>query len=262
MTQSNTVYTSNLSRKGALLDETLVVLGQSHAGVSLETIRARILDEDLLQKTTRVTRQGIWEEIRGRYLTDDRILAPLARMVTRSQHHATARLVLFFEFCQSEPLLRDTVQQYIHPRYLSGFSGVGKSDIQKFFDELSLEHPEITDWSPQTRGKVVSNILSILRDFGLLEGTQRKTFARLYVPLPAFVYVLYRLRDQGLVAAPAIVEADAWRLFLLEREDVIELLEESTAEGHCVFKHQGDVMDLEWAYPNLEACVEALTGKA
>jgi hypothetical protein len=259
---SPVAYTSNLSRKGALLDETLVVLAQIQAGDSLETVRARILDEDLLHKTTRSTREAVWKVIRAQYLQNDGILSPLARMVTRSQQHATARLVLFYEFCQSEPLLRDTTLHCIYPRYLAGFSGVSKPDIQKFFDDLTPEHPEIADWSPQTRGKVVSNILSILRDFGLLEGTQRKTFARLYVPLPAFVYVLYRLRDEGLEAALAIVGADAWRLFLLEREDVLNLLEECTAEGHCIFKHRGDVMDLEWVYSNLEACVEAITGEA
>ncbi len=257
----NPVYTSNLSSKGALVDESLAVLREIDGGYSLDEVRERTLEQDLLQKTTQATRQTVWKKVYGRYLTDQDLVAPLAQMVTHSHHASTSRLVLFYEFCRSEPLLHDTVLQCVYPRYLDGFSGVSKSDVQTFFDELVLGHPEITDWSPQTRDKVVSNILSILRDFGLLEGTQRKTFARLYVPLPAFVYVLYRLRDQALTSAPAAVNAETWRLFLLEREDVIDLLEESTAEGHCTFKHQADVMDLDWTYPTLEACVEALTGQ-
>lgn len=261
MALPDTVYTSNLSRKGALLDESLVVLSRIDAGESPDRVREKILDEDLLHKTTRITRQGVWEEIRSRYLTNPELTPTLARLVTHAPDHATARLVLFYSFCQSEPLLRDVVLDCVYPRYQAGFSGVSKADVQTYFDDLASKHPEISAWSPQTRDKVVSNFLSILRDFGLLTGTQRKTFTRLFVPLPFFVYVLYRMRDQCLVAAPQVVEAEDWCLFLLERDEVIDLLEEASSRGHCTFKHQADVMDLVWVHPTLEACVEALTGQ-
>jgi hypothetical protein len=255
------IYTSNLSRKGALVDESLIVLARINAGESLESIRQEVLEEDLLQKTTRATRHGVWKEIRSRYLNDDEIAPPLARFVAHNQNPTTIRLALLFEFCQSDHLLRDTILGCIYPRYEGGFSGVGKGEIQAFFDQLAPEHPEVTTWSPQTRDKVVSNILSILRDFGLLEGTQRKQFARLYIPIEAFVYALYRQRDRGAVTAPEVVESDDWRLFLLDRNDVLALLTEASSAGHVVFKHQADVMDLAWTYPTLEACVEALVGK-
>ena len=259
MTLADAVYTTNLSRKGALLDETLTVLSYVEAGESVEAVRRRVLADDLLLKTTLATRQGIWEEIRSRYMSDGELLPPLARMVVQAPDRITQRLVLFYEYCLSEPLLRDTVLGCIYPRYAAGFSGIGKAEIQQFFDEKLPAHPEIATWSPQTRDKVVSNILSILRDFGLLAGTQRKQFARLYVPLPAFVYVLHRRRSQGRITAPAVLNDEVWHLFFLERGDLTPLLEEASAQGHCIFKHQADVMDLEWVYPSLEACVAAIT---
>jgi len=44
-------YTSALSSKGALLEETLVVLGQIDQGRSIEDVRTMVVDQDLLGKT-------------------------------------------------------------------------------------------------------------------------------------------------------------------------------------------------------------------
>ena len=93
-----------------------------------------------------------------------------------------------------------------------------------------------------------------------MEGTQRKQFIHVYVPLPAFVYVLYRLAGDGMVTAREIIDALDWRLFLLEPDNVIDLLEEATTAGHCIFKRRGDILSLDFTYPSLEACVEALAG--
>jgi hypothetical protein len=190
-------------------------------------------------------------------------------MVVRAPDGQTQKLVLFYELCRSTPLLQDTTTECVYPRYAEGFSGIDKSVVQQYFDEVSAAHPEIAEWSPQTRDKVVSNTLTVLRDFGLLEGTQRKTFCRLYVPSAAFVYVLYRLAGDGLTAPRQVLEARDWRLFFLEQPDVVLLLDEASAAGHCTFKHRGDVYSLELHYlsaeegsgaaPSLEACVAALT---
>lgn len=262
-------YTGALSSKGALLNETLAVLRQINQGHSIKDVRTRVVEQDLLGKTSRSTRRTEWENIHRRYLTDTDHARTLARMVVHAPDRQTQKLVLFYELCRSTPLLRDTTIECVYPRYTEGFSGIDKSDIQQYFEEIAPAHPEIADWSPQTREKVISNILTVLRDFGLLEGTQRKTFSRLYVPLPAFVYVLYQLASDGLTAPRRILEARDWRLFFLEREDVILLLDEATVAGHCTFKHRGDVYTLDLHYqsaeegsaaaPSLEACVETLT---
>jgi len=252
-------YTSTLSSKGALLEETLIVLRQIDQGRSIEGVRTMVVDQDLLGKTSESTRRTEWKKIRRRYLSDSNHARTLARMVVHAPDRQTQKLVLFYELCRSTPLLRDTTIECVYPRYANGFSGIDKTVIQEYFVELSAEHPEIAEWSPQTRDKVISNTLTVLRDFGLLEGSQRKTFSRLYVPSPAFVYALYRLAGDGLMAARPIVEAPDWQLFFLEQPEVIMLLDEASAAGHCTFKHRGDVYSLDLAYQSLEACVEALT---
>jgi hypothetical protein len=260
-TASTPTYSSALSGKGSLLEETLIVLRQIDQGHSMEQIRAMVIEQDLLGKTMQGTREAVWKNIHARYLSDRDHAHTLARMVVHAPDRQTEKLVLFYEFCLSSPLLYDVTVECIYSRYAAGYSGIDKAIIQQYFDEIAAIHPELTDWSPQTREKVVSNILTVLRDFGLLQGTQRKKFSRLYVPLAAFVYVLYCLAVDGATVPNQVLEARDWRLFFLEQADVIVLLDEATTAGHCTFKHQGDVHTLELHYPSLEACVEALATK-
>jgi len=219
------------------------------------------LEHDLLGKLTRNTRKAVWKRIHARYLSDGNRVRTLARMVVHAPDRRTRRLVLFYEFCRSTLVLRDVTIECVYPRYAAGYTGIDRAIVQQHFDDISVAHPELTKWSPQTRDKVISNILTILRDFGLLRGTQRKQFARLYVPLPAFVYVLYRLAGDGITAPQQVLGARDWKLFFLEQADVIVLLDEATAAGHCTFKRQGNVYTLDLRYPSLEACVEALSGQ-
>lgn len=70
-----------------------------------------------------------------------------------------------------------------------------------------------------------------------------------------------RLATDGVTAPRQLLDAKDWQLLFLERADVVVLLDEATAAGHCTFKHQGDVYTLDLRYPSLEVCVEALTTK-
>jgi len=258
---STPAYSSALSSKAALIDETLTILREIDHGHSPDEVRAWVMERDLLGKETMRTRESAWEHVHARYLADERRRHLVARMVVRAPDRATQKLVLFYELCRSSLLLRDTMLGCVYPRYAAGFSSISKADIQQYFDSITEQHPELKEWSPQTRAKVVSNILTILRDFGLLQGTQRRHFVHLHVPLAAFVYVLYRLAEDGLTTPQALLGAKDWRIFFLDRSDVLHLLDEATVTGHCTFKHQGDVYTLNLHYPSLEACVEALTGK-
>ena len=179
-------------------------------------------------------------------------------MIVHAPERQTKKLVLFYELCQSTPILRDTTIRCVYPRYTAGYSAISKGDIQSYFDDIVPEHPELTEWSPQTRDKVAGNILTTLRDFGMLEGTQHKRFDRMYVPLPAFVYVLYRLMENGPVTPHCLLNTDDWQLLFLDQSDIVSLLDEAAVAGHCTFRHRGDIYTLDLRYPSLEVCVEAL----
>ena len=104
----------------------------------------------------------------------------------------------------------------VYDRYEAGFSGIEIADLQTWLDVDSTKHPEVNDWSPQTRKKVLSNILTVLRDFGLMTGVNRKTFERIYVPVVLAGYILYSLKTSLEQFGPRpVIEAPDWKLFFL-----------------------------------------------
>jgi hypothetical protein len=258
--ESDRTYSSNLSSKAALVSETEQVLLEYNNCHDLSTVRSLVIEYNLLLKRTESTRKRVWGTIYGRYFSDRpaAVIDALASIAAsalpqRDRHH-----ILFYELAQGKPLVYDLTTDCLYGLYERGRSSVTKEDIQAWLDQAEAQgHKEITGWSPQTRDKVASNYLTIARDFGLLEGTQRKTFNRVFVPVSTFVYVLYRLKDQGFNAR-AIVESRIWRLFLMDARDVGLLLEEATRAGYVTFQQAGDIYSLTFHYADTVEVVDEL----
>ena len=70
MCSSTPTYSSGLSSKGALLEETLAIFRQIDQGRDIEQVRTMVLEQDLLGKTTQSTRESVWKRIHSRYLGD------------------------------------------------------------------------------------------------------------------------------------------------------------------------------------------------
>jgi hypothetical protein len=255
-----TKYSTRLSGKAGLVDETFAVLRLVTDGNHEATIKSAVMDDDFLSKATHESRRAIWNKLYQRYFHNWERSKILSKMVSNSNFEL-GKLFVYYDFCQSESILFDAVTQPIYNRFEAGFSGVEISDLQVWLDSVLNEHPEVTDWSPQTRKKVLSNILTVLRDFGLMTGVYRKVFERVYVPVSLAGYVLYSLqKDLEQFGPRTVIEAPDWRLFFFDEGDVVNLLKELNNEGHCRFQKQGEVMTLDLKWSNLEGYVEAIAG--
>lgn len=243
------------------MDETFAVLRLITNGEQEADIKSAVVNDDILIKATHKSRTAIWDKLHQRYFYDWERTKLLSKLVSNSNYEV-GKLFVYYDFCQAETILFDAVTQPIYERFEAGFSGVEISDLQAWLDSEQANHPEVTEWSPQTRKKVLSNILTVLRDFGLMTGVNRKIFERVYVPASLAGYVLYSLQEKLDQFGPrTVIASPDWRLFFLDKGDVVNLLKELTHEGHCNFQKQGDVMTLELKWPSLEEYVEAIAGK-
>jgi hypothetical protein len=253
-------YSSSVSGKASLLAETMKIMQELAAEVPIEVVKEYVFDHNLLLKRTLATRKAAWEVIYTRYISerDPQELRFVARITASSLPERDRHLILFYELAKKLPLIYDLTADCLYDLYDGGRSSVSKADVLAWLDRVQVDgHDEIGQWSPQTRDKVASNYLTVARDFGLLEGTQRKAFARLYVPLPTFVYVLYRLKDEG-QTTKAIISSDDFKLFLMDQRDVYMLLDEATRAGYVSFQRAGDVYDLAFHYGSLTEVVDEL----
>ncbi len=254
------VYSSSVSSKTALIAETLQVFAEYVQNSSIEHVRNLVIQDNILLKKTEGTRHRIWRVLFTRYFSgrDAQAIDRLARVVDSLLPESSRHLILFYELAQSDALIYDLTVDFLYGLHESGRSIVTKSDVLAWLEAAEAAgHEEIAGWSPQTKGKVASNYLTITRDFGLLEGAQNKRFTRLFVPLPTFVYVLYRLHDAGLNTR-AIVESSDFRLFLLDEREISLLLEEATRAGYVTFQQAGDVYNLTFHYRSTAEVVDEL----
>jgi hypothetical protein len=255
-------YSTALSSKAGLVDETFIILRLMADGKTEAELRFAFLQEDLLGKDSQENRLNFWKRLHQRYLADWNRAILLARLVDGTSNYDLARLFVYYDFCRVESILYDAVTQPVYMRFADGFNGVEIGDLQTWLDGIEAEHSEVKEWSPQTRKKVLSNVLAVLRDFGLMSGKVRKTFERVYVPVTLAGYVLYSLKDSlGQFGPRAVIESPDWRLFFLDEGDVVNLLKEMAHEGYCTFQKQGEVMTLDLQWQNLEGYIEAITGK-
>lgn len=252
-------YSSGLSGKASLIDETITAMRYASQSSEKEGVKKAILEDDLLGKSTHESRSTIWDKLHQRYFVNWKRSKLLAKVV-EALPFETARLFIYYDFCRTEPILYDAITTPIYSRFEDGFNGIDVSDLQNWLDSKEPEHPEVNTWSPQTRKKILSNILTILRDFGLMSGIDRKTFERVYVPATMAGYILYTLKESIEQFGPqTVISSPDWRLFYLDESDVISLLKEMTHEGYCVFKKQGEIMTLDLSHHDMEAFIETIT---
>ncbi|MBI3466680.1 MAG: DUF1819 family protein [Planctomycetes bacterium] len=74
--------------------------------------------------------------------------------------------------------------------------------------------------------RIAQGLLSALRDFGVLQGAVKKRMAPVYLPVAAFAYVAYCLK-QHQPSGAKLVELPDWKLFFLPRESVERFLFEA-----------------------------------
>jgi hypothetical protein len=252
---SQTTYNSSLTSKGALIDETLEVFRLVDSGLSKEEIKHKVIQDGLAGGDTHGTRESIWADIHTRYFSDNPRLPLIAQYILSIKDKNAQKLILFYELCQSSSILYDVTIYCVYPRYLAGFSKIGSEIIMQYMDHISEDHPEIESWSNSTKKKLARNLLTVLRDFGLLIGKNNKEFHRVFVPMTVFSYILHYLLNNNVTSPHAIIKADDWKLLFLDKVQIISLLNEASKRDLCNFKKQGDMMTIDFIYSSWEEFV-------
>jgi hypothetical protein len=117
------------------------------------------------------------------------------------------------------------------------------------------------DWSENTVVRVTQGLLSTLRDFGLLQGAVRKRIAPAYLPVEAFAYVAFFLKQRQPSGAKLVEHLD-WRLFFLPREGVERSLFEAHQRGLLEYHAAGSVTRLSFPATTPEEYAHVLADRA
>lgn len=216
---------------------------------NLEQLRTR----NLLGKRSRARAEDTLAILRQRLVADaQQTVAPLRTLVVRANAFRDA---VYFEAARNDDLLAHVAGTVLYDLRDRGWAKVTVEDVE----QALLDNPPasiVTEWSQSTRTRVVHGLLSALRDFGVLEGKAVKHIATPHISFGGFVYVVGRLRHQGL-SAPELVAHPAWRWWLLDDRQVRAHFLEADREGILRFSEAGSTVRIDWLVDGLEEMVRA-----
>jgi hypothetical protein len=254
-------YTSRIIKAGALLPDTKTLLSHWNLTETVQANLQRLLRENVFGKASRSRVEDIVAIFRQRYLGEPSVTNALVTLVKERLPAAALDRILYFHAARADRLLHDVVTEIFVPKIAGGLSEISVDEIQKTLGGWVKEGRTASAWSDYTIGRVSRGLLSTLRDFGVLQGTAHKRIAPAYVPVVAFAYVLFYLK-QHQPSGAKLVEHPAWRLFFLPREGVERFMFEAHQRGLLEYHAAGSVTRLSFPVTTLEEYAHVLAQRA
>lgn len=256
-------FSANIHNTGALIRESRILIDEYLRVGSIENLRHRALEDNILGKKSRATVKKVLFALNYRYLSlksKEFIKTPFLKLMGSFLDDYIKNLIMYYHFSISDRLVYVITSSLLFEKYSEGHIGISKTEIDVFLRELEKTHTEILNWSAQTKQKLIRHYLAALKDFGILSGHHKKEFNRVFVPPEVFFYVFYHLKDQ-IRSKEEILDSDDWRLFLLDNSDVNLLLNEGNKLGYVKYETKGSIQRLEFPFSSLEEFVDGIIRK-
>jgi len=238
-------YSTRNSSKGSLLLEAHLVFRALASGTSLEEVRTACLAGKLLHQSARETRHRIWELLHWRFFAWNPpgwVLEDLIEAARGDVASPWFSGLVYIHYARRDHLTFDFVTDKLAGLWTAGVREIRRQDVIDFLVESA--NGERPKWRESTRTKVAGNLLSALRDFGLLTGVQRKRLQLPVVSPEAVLHLCYLLEAEGF-RGRAVLDARDWQLFLWDVRDTSQALARLAQRGEIRFERSGATVVLE-----------------
>jgi hypothetical protein len=248
---SSTLYTSRIIKAGALISDTKTLLLHWDIDASVKQNIERVHRDNLFGKASRSRTEDILAIFRSRYLSDKGVALALVALVRKKLPPAALDRLLYFHSARADRLLYDVVTELLVPMREIGLLSVGIHDVQTQIQEWVAQGKTVSHWSEITILRAAQESLATLRDFGVLQGVVNKKIAPAYLPVEAFAYVAFYLK-QHQPSGDKLIELPDWNLFFLRREGVERFLFEAHQRDLLEYHVAGSVTRLTFPAATLE----------
>jgi hypothetical protein len=244
--RDNGLYSARNSSKGALIDEASRVFAALACGQSVETVRDQVLRGNLLTQRSRENRERIWTSIQQRYLVPMTpwLTSLLAETSASGPHSREFVSLLYLLYALRDRLTFDFVTSVLWAKGHEAHPVISRNEVLDLLKQTAGRQPQIDRWTESTRIKLAGSILTALRDFGVLEGKQKKVLARPSLPLATAETLLRVLTVEG-CRGRQVIQNSTWRLFLLTEREVAATLGKLAQQGRIRFEKAGTTVVLE-----------------
>jgi hypothetical protein len=256
-------YTSNITKKGAVVREMFLLLREWVPGEPFEAFADRVVGQNLLGKNTRwQINDALQRAFRRRLLTPDDTPARVLKTLSDADvgEHVLVPL-LFYWTCVADRLLFDFAARFLKDLWDRGRLYVESQDALRFVEDLIHQGQVEGQWSPYLCIRTARGLLATTRDFGVLEGHHRKRLTSPQLPWESATVIAYDLRARG-TPPPDILSTSVWHIFLLGQDDVRRILLTAEQEGYLKVQDAGSIVRMDWSYRDLQEVAHALAGRA
>lgn len=262
MNVAEALYTTQLQAGLGMIHETLDLLRLWEPGLIPSRLADKAIETGLFSRgTARRARNLVAEMFAPRYLVDGGRVAGQLKFLLESRFPQDSLVQLFFlQTARAQHVFKDFVIEIYWPKYMAGASTLRKDDAENFIHR-ALDHGKMKlRWSESTIKRVSGYLLGCCIDFGLLgdEGRADRAIKRFTIRPDVALYLAYDLHFQGM-SDMAVTQHIDWRLFGLETQDVIRLLNKLSHDGHLLIQSSADLVQVSWKYRTMEECLDALT---
>jgi hypothetical protein len=254
-------YTSKIIKASALLDDTKTLLSHWDVNETVPDNLDRIRRENVFAKASRSRVEDILAVFRQRYLVEPDVVKALVVLVKNRFPSACLDRVLYFHAARADAILHGSVTEILLPMQAEGRTDIDVVAVQRVLAKWVEKGLTTTAWSENTTLRVAQGLLSTLRDFGVLQGAANKRIAPAYVPVTAFAYIAFYLK-QHQPSGAKLLELPDWKLFFLNRELVERFMFEANQHHLLEYHAAGTVTRLTFPADTLEGYANVLAQKS
>jgi len=150
---------------GGLLHEETISLSPYYNDDKIESISEQIANNSLMKTNSQASRQRMIQEIKKRYLAvGEKFYGNFDQFTIVEQ-----KLIIFYSCMKTYKILFDFMLDVIIEKWLSMDLEVDINDVERFLDKKSNVQNDIEDWSSQTRRKIITVLVRMLNEVGMLE---------------------------------------------------------------------------------------------
>ncbi len=246
-----------IAHHSTYIDETKRILRTYVECKSYEELERRVVEENILNKNTDEYRTNILREVTRRHIPNKEEYAetPLMKIMSADVRSDVTDWCLYYEFAQ-DPFLRLVTLDFLYPEFERGTLSVQAADIVTFTESIKQDYADLRDRSESTINEAATKYLTALRNYGLLEGTQRKEFAVTYIPDETVAYVVYRLFQKGAKSASEVIEHDDWKMFLMNESEAQRRIRDISPQ-YVSYEKRGSTERLITKHDNIEDLIDA-----
>jgi hypothetical protein len=254
-------YTSKIIKAGALLADTKTLLAHWDVATSAKENIERLRRENVFGKASRSRVEDILAIFRQRFLIDESVTRALVVLVRKRFPPASLDRILYYFAARADRLLHDVVVEVLLPLQARGITDIDVVELKRPLKKWVDAGMTSGQWSDPTIVRIAQGLLSALRDFGVLQGAVKKRIAPAYLPVEAFAFLMFYLK-QLQPSGQRLLELPDWKLFFLPREGVERFLFEAHQHDLLEYHAAGTVTRLTFPAETLEEYASVLAQRS